>query len=110
MTGLLVGALGAWAMTTKKDFTFGNVFLFIFAIDIMHLIIWLFFSRMEFGNILISIGGATTFCLYLIYDIQTLMSGKRTTMDIDDYIFAALMIYMDIIQIFIKLLELFGEK
>jgi len=110
MTGLLVGGLAAYAMTTKRDFTIGNVIWFILMIDVLHCFIWLFFGRYEFTNILFSIFTATSFCIYLIIDIQTLMSGKRRKMAVDDYIFGALMIYMDIIQIFIKLLELFGEK
>jgi FtsH-binding integral membrane protein len=38
------------------------------------------------------------------------MGGKRYEVDIDDYIIGAVILYTDIITIFIYLLQLFGEK
>merc|ERR1712151_585815 len=110
MTTMIVGALTYYAFTTKRDVTIGNVFFYILAIDLFHFVIWMFFGRYEMATVLGSVCAATGFCLYLIHDVQTLMSGKRRKLDVDDYIFGALIIYMDIIQIFIKLLQLFGEK
>lgn len=110
MTCLIVGAQAYYAFTTKKDITIGNVFMYILVIDMLHIFVWLFLGRFEFGNTMGSVLSATCFSLYLVHDLQTLMSGKRRQQDVDDYIFGALIIYMDIIQIFIKLLELFGEK
>jgi len=56
-----------------------------------------------------SIAGLTV-ALWLVHDIQTLMAGKRRSIDIDDYIFGAIIIYQDIVEIFIKILQLMGDK
>lgn len=55
--------------------------------------------------------GALLFSFYIIYDTQLIMGGKHTTeFGTDDYCFAAISLYMDIIQLFIYLLELFGDR
>merc|ERR1711862_1885 len=110
MTCMTVGVIAYYAFTTKRDVTIGSALGYILMINIAHFVLWLFFSRFGVTNTLLSVCGAASFSLYLIHDLQTLMSGKRRKLDIDDYIFGALIIYMDVIQIFIKLLELFGEK
>ena len=53
---------------------------------------------------------AASFAVWLVHDIQTLMAGKRRSIDIDDYIFGAIIIYQDVVEIFIKILQLMGEK
>jgi protein lifeguard len=50
------------------------------------------------------------FSFYLLYDTQLIMGGKRYTIDIDDYIMAAMILYLDIINIFLQLLKIFGNK
>jgi FtsH-binding integral membrane protein len=36
-----------------------------------------------------------------VYDIQLVMGGKRVEISTDEYVLAALMIYMDIINLFL---------
>ena len=50
------------------------------------------------------------FSFYLIYDTQLIMGGKRYEIDIDDYILGAIILYTDIITIFIYLLKIFGGR
>jgi protein lifeguard len=45
--------------------------------------------------------GAFLFSAYLVYDIQLVMGGKRVEISTDEYIIAALMIYLDIINLFL---------
>jgi len=52
------------------------------------------------------IGGLVLYGVYLIYDTQILMGGKGREMDFDNYILGALQIYVDIVQIFLKILKL----
>lgn len=55
--------------------------------------------------------GALLFSFYIIHDTQLIMGGKHTTMfTVDDYCMAALALYMDIIQLFLHLLALFGDR
>ena len=49
--------------------------------------------------------GAFVFFLYLIYDTQMMMGGKhKYALDPEEYIFAALNIYLDVINLFMYIL------
>ena len=56
--------------------------------------------------------GACLFSFYIIYDVQLIAGGKHQAhrFGVDEYVFAALNLYMDIIQLFLHLLRLFGER
>lgn len=55
--------------------------------------------------------GALLFSFYIVYDTQLIMGGKHDhAFTIDDYCMAALSLYMDIIQLFLHLLALFGDR
>ena len=44
---------------------------------------------------------------HFVYDTQTIVGGKgRIELDIDDYVYGALMLYLDIINLFIYILSL----
>lgn len=47
---------------------------------------------------------------FLAFDTQLLMGNKRYTMSPEEYVFAALNIYLDIIYIFSFFLQIFGSK
>lgn len=55
--------------------------------------------------------GALLFSFYIIYDTQLIMGGKHETQfAIDDYCLAALSLYLDIVQLFLYMLEIFGGR
>lgn len=58
--------------------------------------------------LIISAVSAVLFTFFLIYDIQKLMGNRRRAYSPDDYIIASLNIYLDIVQIFLNLLQLIG--
>ena len=60
-------------------------------------------------RIMYSFVGALIFSCYLVFDIQLLMHGKRVQLSPDDYVFAALNLYLDIVQLFLHILRLYGE-
>ena len=56
----------------------------------------------------IGIGGALIFSCYLVYDTQLMMGGKHAySLSPEEYIFAALNIYLDIVNLFIYILLIF---
>lgn len=57
---------------------------------------------------MISMVSAVLFTFFLIYDIQKLMGNRRRAYSPDDYIIASLNIYLDIVQIFLNLLQIIG--
>ena len=53
--------------------------------------------------------GALVFSLYIIYDTQLMMGGKhKYALDPEEYIFAALNIYLDVINPFMYILMIVG--
>lgn len=54
----------------------------------------------------ISFAGCFLFALYLIYDLQLIMGGKTVALGPDEYVFASLSIYLDVINIFLMILQL----
>ncbi len=55
--------------------------------------------------------GALVFSLYLVYDTQLMMGGKhKYALDPEEYIFAALNLYLDIVQLFMYILMIIGAS
>ncbi|CAB1336704.1 unnamed protein product [Coregonus sp. 'balchen'] len=54
--------------------------------------------------------GALLFTMFLAFDTQLLMGNKRYTISPEEYVFATLNIYLDIIYIFSFFLSLFGTE
>jgi FtsH-binding integral membrane protein len=102
-------ALTVYACTTKTDFTFCGGFLFCFGTI---LFVWGLFSLIFgfYSNTLYCCLGVVCYSLYLIYDTQLIMGKFGNEFSIDDYVFAALNIYLDIIQIFLYILQILGRR
>ncbi|KAL1426402.1 hypothetical protein MTO96_003408 [Rhipicephalus appendiculatus] len=54
--------------------------------------------------------GAILFMAFLAFDTQMLMGGRKLELSPEEHIFAALQLYMDIVQIFLFLLRLLGKR
>lgn len=55
---------------------------------------------------------ALLFSFYIVYDTQLICGGKhsRHRFAVDEYCFAALNLYMDIINLFLHLLRIMGDR
>ena len=71
-----------------------------------------YYVKNETLNILYGGLGALVFSMYLIYDIHLICGGKHRKYQLspDEYIFGAIAIYLDIINLFLDLLMLFGKR
>lgn len=108
LTTVVVTTLSLYAAFTKRDFTKCGGFLFICLIVLMTGGIMAYFFRNKILNLVVSCLGVIIFGLYLMFDIQLLIGNKKKKLQKDDYILAAMMLYIDIIQIFIYLLQIIG--
>jgi FtsH-binding integral membrane protein len=61
-------------------------------------------------DLAISVGLSIVYMIYILIDIQLVMGGKRNGLTLDNYAMGAMMIYMDIISLFLKLLKILGKK
>ena len=113
--GMTVGisfVLTLYAIFTKTDFTTsGSVLISLLCVIIIGSIFGIFI-RNDIYNLIISACSAFVFSLYLIYDIQMVCGGsnRRNQLGPDEYIFAAINIYLDIINLFVDLLSIFGTR
>lgn len=111
LTASITFVLTVYACTTKTDFTIYGGILWILGWALFAFgILFFAFSGPNFttGLIIYSILGVCLYGVYLIYDTQLIMGGKKYQLDIDDYVIGALMLYIDIIMLFIKLLRIIG--
>lgn len=106
ITAAITFGLSIYATTTKEDFTMkgGMLFSAIMALSIGSLIS--IFYRGEFFMLILSIGGAAVFSMYIVYDLQMIMGDRKLSISAEEYIFAALTLYVDIVRIFMELLKI----
>lgn len=112
VTTLVCASVMIFACQTKYDFTTWGGVLFCAALVIFFLSIftplWLALSTTA-GKIVIGGLLALVFVAFLAYDVQLVMGGKKYELSPEEYIFASLILYMDIIRIFLLLLAIFGR-
>ncbi|XP_069675778.1 protein lifeguard 1-like [Periplaneta americana] len=102
-----------FACQTKYDITGCGPLLLVLGIAVMTycLIVLILNIFYRYDKILHLVGaGLSTglFSLYLMYDTQMIMGGRRIEISPEEHILAALQIYLDIINIFLNLLTIFG--
>ena len=109
-TVAITAACTAYACTTKTDFTakWGIIFVLGMSFFILSLFGLLFYDYIF--QMMLATLGVFLFGVYLIFDTQLIMGGKRYELCIDDYVVGALILYLDIIMIFLYLLQIFGGR
>jgi len=115
--GVFLG-LTAYACLTKTDFTGMGPYLFAALLTLVGFSLVVSITSWFVGSIpplvqtIMAGCGALLFSMYIVYDTQLVIGGthKKHQFDIDDYVFAALNLYLDIINLFIYILQLFGSR
>jgi protein lifeguard len=110
--GVIVLTLGLtlFACQTRWDFTYlsGGLLGFIIILIIFGIFAGIFQNQIL--SIVYASIGMLVFSAFLIYDTQLIIGGKHRHISYktDDYIFAALSLYLDIVNLFMFLLSLIG--
>lgn len=76
------------------------------AVVIMNLV----FARSDFLTALLAIGIAAIYSLYLVIDTQLVISREGTGLTLDNYVLGAVLLYLDIIRLFIQILKVLGKR
>lgn len=113
-TGVSCFLIAAFARSTKFDMTNCGTTLCLLGLGHMLIgtIMVLILVPMGYANVaslLLAVSGALLASLYLIFDLQLIMGGRKCELSPEEYILGAVMLYTDIIQIFIYLLEIFNR-
>jgi FtsH-binding integral membrane protein len=111
VTGITL-ALTLFAFQTKYDFTGWGPYLLVATLVLLVFGFVLIFVRNEIAQKVYCGIGALVFSLYLVYDTQLIAGGshRKHQFNVDDYAMAAICLYIDIIQLFIYLLALMGNR
>ncbi|XP_065369650.1 protein lifeguard 1-like [Calliphora vicina] len=111
ITAILCLSLTIFAMQTKYDFTVCGGFVVCSMMCLMIFGIVTIFYRNHIVHTIYASCGALLASFFLIYDTQMMMGGEhKYSVSPEEYIFAALTLYMDVIRIFLFILKLFGKK
>lgn len=112
ITTLIVFFLTIFAFQTKIDFTMcrGVMGCILFVFLIFGLIM-IFVPSNRYMDIIYGCAGALIFSVYLVIDTQMMMGGNhKFSISPEEYIFAAIALYLDILNIFLYILKIMGQK
>jgi FtsH-binding integral membrane protein len=117
-TVVIFTGLTFYACFTKTDCTEFGIYLYgallcLIAFGFMIMIMNMFGIQTPMMVKLYQLCGMFIFCMFTIYDTQKVLGswgGHKQEYSVDDYVFAALNIYLDIIQMFIYILEIIGTR
>uniref|UniRef100_A0A8C2FSP1 Transmembrane BAX inhibitor motif containing 1a n=1 Tax=Cyprinus carpio TaxID=7962 RepID=A0A8C2FSP1_CYPCA len=112
ITVLVSVAVTVFCFQTKVDFTKCSGFfcvlgIVVFVTGIITAIV-LSFKYVPWLHMLYAAIGAIAFTLFLAYHTQLLIGNRKLSIGPEEYVFAALSLYVDIVQIFIFLLQIIG--
>eukprot|EP00397_Hematodinium_sp_SG-2012_P056131 GEMP01069010.1.p1 GENE.GEMP01069010.1~~GEMP01069010.1.p1 ORF type:complete len:299 (+),score=24.46 GEMP01069010.1:95-898(+) len=119
-TGLFLG-LTLFAVFVTKDFTGFGPYLFAASLVMILFGIAIFAcgffmdrrdNTYKWLRIGLSIFGVILFSFYIIFDTQQIVGGKNRKIlySVDDYVFAAISLYLDVINLFLCILGLAGDN
>ncbi|KAI6220881.1 hypothetical protein M3Y99_01584300 [Aphelenchoides fujianensis] len=114
ITALSCGSIVLFAMFTKKDLTsyigvLAVISIFLFMFGLVAVIATVAFHARLLYTVYAGMA-ALVMLGWLAIDIQMMMGGRKYEISPEDHIFAALQIFLDILQFFWMLLAIFGNN
>lgn len=114
ITGIIVIGLTLFAIQTKIDFTVCNGIVVCLLLCLLISGITAGFyagSNLRTINVVYGAIGALIASLFIVIDTQLIVGGHRSVqIDPEEYVYAALMIYLDIIRLFLYILQIVGNR
>jgi len=120
-TVLIFLLMTVYAWTTKSDFSgagpyFMAMFFTLFSLGFLMFVLSLLGvddTLMSSLNFMYGSLATMLFTFFIVFDTQKMIGewgGHKVQFNIDDYCLAALNLYLDIINLFLQILQLFGDK
>ncbi len=109
-TALIFGIFAIIGETTKIDLSKLGIYLLMALIAVIILEIINMFVMSNTLNMTTCIIGIIIFMGYIAYDMQNITKLAEHTADDNSAIYGAFQLYLDFINLFIRLLELFGNR
>ncbi|XP_058178074.1 protein lifeguard 1-like [Anopheles ziemanni] len=106
ITAAICLGLTLFAFQTKYDFTMMGGFLFCVVLVFFLFGLIAIFVKVKIISLIYSALGALVFSMFLVYDTQVMLGGEhKFSISPEEYVFAALSVYLDIINIFLHILR-----
>lgn len=115
ITAAVCLAISIFAIQTKIDFTMcsGLLFALLMVLIFFGFACMITYYAFGYNRIMDSVYaglGALVFALFLVYDTQMIVGGKKHELSAEEYIYGALQLYIDVVYIFLFLLSLMGKN
>lgn len=110
ITAVVCFTVVIFSLQTKYDFTSCHGVLFVCLVVLVLLSILCIFLRNRILHIVYSGLGALLFTCFLAVDTQMVLGNKELALSPEEYVFAALNLYLDIINIFLYILAILGKS
>ena len=104
----LVLALSAFATQTRVDFTLMHSMLFTLLVGLIVFGVLTIFFYSDILRVVYATLGAVLFSAYLVYDVQLLMGGRTYELGPEEHVLGAVVIFLDVINLFLMILQLVG--
>ncbi|KAL6489705.1 hypothetical protein MHYP_G00000500 [Metynnis hypsauchen] len=95
---------------TRVDFSICNGILTVLAVDLLMFGFFSIFFYNSIVQVVYGCLGALLYSLFLAVDCQLVMGRQKYSLNPEEYVFAALVIYLDIIMIFLYILMILGSS
>lgn len=110
LCAVMVLGLTVFAFQTKYDFvSWAGAMFFVFLGAAAFGLLRLFFPRSALVETIYAGVMAAIFAIYIVIDTQLIVGRGKIQLTTDQYIIACLMLYIDIINLFLQLLKLLSE-
>ncbi|GFR39759.1 hypothetical protein Agub_g243 [Astrephomene gubernaculifera] len=110
MTAVVVLGCAVFATQSRVDLTLSSGALLSGCLALLAGLTLNLILRAPGLQLALCVGCVFLFSMYLVFDLQLLMGGFKYELSADEYVFAALNLYLDIINIFLYLLQLLGSQ
>lgn len=104
----IFSGLTIYAIQTKYDYTDKGGYLISFLLGLIIFSIFVPFTNYSTLSILYSSLGSLIFSFYIVYDTQLIIGGNHRKLKFrtNDYVVAAMSLYLDLINLFLMILDL----
>ncbi|HMM74980.1 MAG TPA: Bax inhibitor-1/YccA family protein [Gammaproteobacteria bacterium] len=102
-TGVIFLGLSAYALTTRRDFSFMGGFLFVGMLVVLGAMLLNIFLAMPLMTVVLSAAVVMLMSGFILYDTGRLVNGGET-----NYVLATVSLYLSMFNIFVSLLQLLG--
>lgn len=114
LTAIITVGLAVYALQTKHDFTMQGGLLLTLLLGLVFTGVLAAFTRSPAMHLLLAGLGAVLFGAYIVYDVQLLagnVAGEQAAVQLspDEYVVGAIMVYVDIVNLFLHLLRFIAE-